>query len=168
MTLWQLRTLPPLQAWVKGRLALLGDACHPMMPHLGQGGGQSIEDGAALGVLFPLGARPESVEARLKVYQHVRKERAETVQDFSRKLGMAKKGMGYSGKSPELLGCCPCGSGLIVRMQRRRCTSISSPIGWRSMRSRACQRSLSRRMARRISAFCRFCISGNGNGNGNG
>ncbi|KAI5845643.1 FAD/NAD(P)-binding domain-containing protein [Morchella snyderi] len=96
VTLWQLRTLPPLPTWIKGRLALLGDACHPMMPHLGQGGGQSIEDGAALGVLFPSGARPESVEARLKVYQHVRKERAETVQDFSRKLGMAKKGMGYS------------------------------------------------------------------------
>lgn len=102
MTLWQLRTLPPLPTWIKGRLALLGDACHPMMPHLGQGGGQSIEDGAALGILFPLGARSESVEARLKVYQHVRKERAETVQDFSRKLGMAKKGMGYSGKSLEL------------------------------------------------------------------
>ena len=35
----------PIQAWSKGRVTLLGDACHPTLPFLGQGGVMSIEDG---------------------------------------------------------------------------------------------------------------------------
>ena len=38
----------PIPTWTKGRLSLLGDAAHPMLPHLGQGANQSIEDGIAL------------------------------------------------------------------------------------------------------------------------
>jgi len=34
--------------WTRQRLSLLGDAAHPMLPHLGQGANQSIEDGMAL------------------------------------------------------------------------------------------------------------------------
>lgn len=82
--LWQLKECAPLPSWVAGNVALLGDACHPLMPHQGQGASQAIEDGAALGVLFPLGTAPVDVPPRLALYEHVRKARAETIQAFSR------------------------------------------------------------------------------------
>ena len=41
-------TVLPLPRWSDGRVTLLGDACHPMLPMMAQGAAQSIEDGAAL------------------------------------------------------------------------------------------------------------------------
>lgn len=45
---WPLLTRPPLERWHEGRIALLGDACHPMKPHMGQGANMAIEDGVVL------------------------------------------------------------------------------------------------------------------------
>jgi salicylate hydroxylase len=45
---WALFDRPPLETWTRGRATLLGDAAHPMLPFLGQGAGQSIEDGLVL------------------------------------------------------------------------------------------------------------------------
>jgi salicylate hydroxylase len=47
---WKLASLPPLEKWVNesGRVVILGDAAHAMLPYLGQGAAMSIEDGAAL------------------------------------------------------------------------------------------------------------------------
>ena len=49
---WALYDREPLPTWTKGRLTLLGDAAHPMLPHLGQGANQSIEDGMALATIL--------------------------------------------------------------------------------------------------------------------
>src|SRR5262245_42868240 len=49
---WALYDREPLPGWTKGRLTLLGDAAHPMLPHLGQGANQSIEDGMALAIIL--------------------------------------------------------------------------------------------------------------------
>lgn len=45
---WALIARPPMQEWVRGRIALLGDACHPSLPFLAQGATQAIEDGCIL------------------------------------------------------------------------------------------------------------------------
>ena len=42
---WAMMIREPMEAWSKGRVTLLGDACHPTLPFLGQGGVMSIEDG---------------------------------------------------------------------------------------------------------------------------
>ena len=49
---WGLYDRRPLASWTSGRLVLLGDAAHAMLPHLGQGANQAIEDGVALAVLL--------------------------------------------------------------------------------------------------------------------
>jgi salicylate hydroxylase len=45
---WALFDRNPLPQWTLGRVALLGDACHPMLPFMAQGAAQAIEDGATL------------------------------------------------------------------------------------------------------------------------
>ncbi|MFC5137369.1 FAD-dependent monooxygenase [Actinomycetospora rhizophila] len=49
---WPLLAQEPLTRWTRGRLALLGDACHAMLPHHGQGANQAIEDAVALARLL--------------------------------------------------------------------------------------------------------------------
>ena len=46
--LWAIHDRDPLPFWTRGRLALLGDAAHPMLPYLAQGACQAIEDAAVL------------------------------------------------------------------------------------------------------------------------
>ncbi|KAJ6512656.1 FAD/NAD(P)-binding domain-containing protein [Mycena sanguinolenta] len=76
---WQMRYLPALPTWIRGRAALLGDAAHATLPSLGQGAGMAIEDAAVLGCLLPLGTSREDVPARLEAYQKLRKERGDFV-----------------------------------------------------------------------------------------
>ncbi|KAF4625765.1 hypothetical protein G7Y89_g12396 [Cudoniella acicularis] len=52
---WQLLQRDPVDSWIKGKVCLIGDAAHPMLPHLGQGGGQAIEDAVSLAPIFRLG-----------------------------------------------------------------------------------------------------------------
>ncbi|KAJ9138938.1 3-hydroxybenzoate 6-hydroxylase 1 [Pleurostoma richardsiae] len=78
---WKLRQHKPLSTWTLGCVALLGDACHPTLPHLSQGAAMAIEDGAVLAeVLARLpAADPESVARGLKVYELLRKDRTTTL-----------------------------------------------------------------------------------------
>lgn len=55
----RIRSLEPLRAWTRGRVALLGDAAHAMAPNLGQGAAQAIEDAAALSVALQEQPGPE-------------------------------------------------------------------------------------------------------------
>ena len=72
----------PLQSWVKGRIALMGDAAHAMLPYHAQGAVQSMEDAWVLARLLDLskGAAPQA----LQKYQDLRLDRATRVQAQSR------------------------------------------------------------------------------------
>ena len=62
-----------------GRMTLLGDAAHPMVPHLGQGAAQAIEDAFTLAV-FLEGAKRQDVPRQLKAYERSRLERTSQIQ----------------------------------------------------------------------------------------
>ncbi|KAL4867119.1 hypothetical protein BDV12DRAFT_186885 [Aspergillus spectabilis] len=79
LKLWRLASRTPPKTFVRGKLALVGDAAHPTLPHQGQGGAQSFEDGAALGALFTPDTTPEQVSQRLELYNQVRYDHAVTV-----------------------------------------------------------------------------------------
>ncbi len=84
---WALYDREPLPTWTKGRLTLLGDAAHPMLPHLGQGANQSIEDGMALATILSL-ADNAAVPAALLAYERLRRERVADVQLGARQHGL--------------------------------------------------------------------------------
>jgi salicylate hydroxylase len=79
---WPLYDRPPLARWSKGRISLLGDAAHPMLPFLAQGAAMAIEDAAALGGAFP---RSPTAEVALRAYESERRARTARVQAASRR-----------------------------------------------------------------------------------
>ena len=83
---WGLYDREPLSSWTRGRLALLGDAAHPMLPHAGQGANQAIEDAVALAAVLSRADR-QTAPAALKVYESVRRERTAGVQRNARLNG---------------------------------------------------------------------------------
>ncbi|MCK8784300.1 FAD-dependent monooxygenase [Roseomonas sp. NAR14] len=79
---WPLLNRSPLPLWSRGRLVLLGDACHPMKPHMAQGAAMAIEDGAILArALAETGLDDHATAFRL--YEGTRRERASRVQAVS-------------------------------------------------------------------------------------
>lgn len=75
--------LPPVTHWSKGRVTLLGDAAHPMLPNLGQGGAQAIEDAIVLTQSLKGNG---SLQDALQSYEHIRKQRSQSIVKQSRKM----------------------------------------------------------------------------------
>jgi len=84
---WARYDREPLATWSSGRLTLLGDAAHPMLPHLGQGANQSIEDGMALATILAR-ADASAVPASLRAYERLRRERVAEIQLGARQNGL--------------------------------------------------------------------------------
>jgi salicylate hydroxylase len=80
--IWALFDRDPLPRWSVGRVTLLGDACHPMYPFMGQGAAQAIEDGAALAACLAFGL--DDPPAALRHYQELRLPRVTRLQQLSR------------------------------------------------------------------------------------
>ncbi len=93
---WALYDREPLETWTRGRLTLLGDAAHPMLPHLGQGANQSIEDGMALATILAHTDR-KVAPAALVAYERLRRERVAQVQ-----LGARENGLRYDSAYADL------------------------------------------------------------------
>ena len=74
---WGLHLRDPLPEWSVGRVSLLGDACHAMLPFLGQGGNMAIEDGYVLSRCM-IESRDDPVTA-LKRYEAARRERTTNI-----------------------------------------------------------------------------------------
>ena len=104
MKFWKLVARGPIPKWHKDRLVLVGDAAHPMLTCKpvpksiqrasggfvltlqtvqGQGGGQAIEDGAALGILFDQVQDTAAIEKRLQLFEKVRRNRGSALQILS-------------------------------------------------------------------------------------
>ena len=73
----------PLDRWVDGKVALLGDACHPMTPYMAQGAAMAIEDAAILARCLD-GVERDGVEKALARYEATRKARTSKMQVTSR------------------------------------------------------------------------------------
>lgn len=87
----------PMPSWVDGKVALLGDAAHPMMPFMAQGAGMAIEDAVVLARALDAF---DSVPAALAAYESARRPRASEVQ----KQSSANEWMRHQGNADWLYG----------------------------------------------------------------
>jgi salicylate hydroxylase len=74
---WAMMVRGPMQRWSKGRVTLLGDACHPTLPFLGQGGVMAIEDGYILAAC--IARHFDDPGHALHRYEELRRERTAAV-----------------------------------------------------------------------------------------
>jgi 2-polyprenyl-6-methoxyphenol hydroxylase-like FAD-dependent oxidoreductase len=84
---WPLYDMEQLPSYTRGRMALIGDAAHPFLPHLAQGGAQAIEDGVALATMLASGVEKSAVPLRLRLYNEARYSRASKIQTWTRLAG---------------------------------------------------------------------------------
>ncbi len=79
---WALFDRAPMTQWGKGRVTLLGDACHPTLPFMAQGAAMAIEDAAVLAGCLQHG---DEVSASLQRYEDLRRTRTAGIQNGSRR-----------------------------------------------------------------------------------
>ena len=79
---WALLDRDPLPRWWQGRIALLGDACHPMTPYMAQGAASALEDAAVLARCLQ-NVESDGLPAAFATYEATRKPRASAIQTNS-------------------------------------------------------------------------------------
>jgi salicylate hydroxylase len=86
---WALYDRDPIPAWTSGRVSLLGDAAHPMLPYLGQGACQALEDGAVLANALADRRFASDPVGALAAYERIRRPRASQVVLTARARGVS-------------------------------------------------------------------------------
>jgi salicylate hydroxylase len=84
---WALYDRDPLPRWTVGRVTLMGDAAHAMLPYMAQGAVQAIEDAAVLAKCLEQ-ADAHDADAALRRYEQTRKPRASRCQEGSGRNGV--------------------------------------------------------------------------------
>jgi len=79
---WALYDREPMAKWGKGRVTLLGDACHPTLPFMAQGAAMAIEDAAVLAGCLSGGSE---ISVALARYEDLRRDRTASIQRGSRR-----------------------------------------------------------------------------------
>jgi 2-polyprenyl-6-methoxyphenol hydroxylase-like FAD-dependent oxidoreductase len=105
---------PAAPRWGRGSVTLLGDAVHPMTPNLGQGGCMAIEDAAVLARCL---AKYREASAALRIYESLRRARAERVARYSRLYGAVGQ---WEGRAA-------------TRLRARLLSSVPEPVGRRML-----------------------------------
>ncbi|KAI0077462.1 FAD/NAD(P)-binding domain-containing protein [Panus rudis PR-1116 ss-1] len=100
---WSIHVVHPhLETYVRGGIALIGDAAHAMRTHLGAGAGQGLEDGFILArLLSHPSARRSNIQSILQVYDEIRRPRSQYIADKTSATGDIYDGRGPSGMSAE-------------------------------------------------------------------
>lgn len=109
----------PVPRWVDGRVALLGDAAHPMVPALGQGANMALEDAAVLAAAL---ASDATVPDALAAYARERVDRAGAVVLASRRQGALDQGAGQDGEKRR---------NAHFKSAGRKDTEIADVLAWR-------------------------------------
>jgi salicylate hydroxylase len=83
---WSLMDRKSLDKWVhdEGKVCLVGDACHPMLPYRAQGAAMALEDAAVIGKLLSNITHNSDVPSLLRAYQEIRLPRTDIVQQEAR------------------------------------------------------------------------------------
>jgi salicylate hydroxylase len=103
---WSLFEADPLPSWSKGRVGLIGDAAHPILPFLAQGGAMALEDAVTLAEA--LAAFPRNPSHALRAYERARRRRVARVQAASRTNGRVYQLTGIGAQLRDLvLGAVP-------------------------------------------------------------
>ncbi|KAJ4287774.1 hypothetical protein N0V90_012478 [Kalmusia sp. IMI 367209] len=117
VTDWRLDSHPPLPVWHRGKIVLIGDAAHPMLPLGAQGANQAIEDAGALTHLLQNNETTARLPALLASYERVRRLRASRIQMLSKvRLGRESDVEAYT-----RLYADPPGSGAYETKMRKFC-----------------------------------------------
>ncbi len=113
---WAIYERDPLPEWCKGRVVLLGDACHPMTPYMASGAAMALEDAVVFARAID---QADSFEAAFRLYETARKPRANAVQ-----AGSSKNTWMRTETNPDWLygyrrRACP-----VAILARRRCLDL--------------------------------------------
>lgn len=93
-TAWAMLEREPFRPWSKGAVVLLGDACHPTTPHMGQGAGMALEDAVILARC--LEAANDDLRRAFEVYEESRFARCSRIQHESHLNQWTKTSMDHS------------------------------------------------------------------------
>ena len=92
---WPLQDMDDHPTWSRNNTALLGDACHAVLPFGFSGASMAIEDGATIAALLSPGLEKRDIEPRLKLYEEIRRPRVSRVREASRDIAKGLENMEF-------------------------------------------------------------------------